>query len=84
MHSGAEPFLQTTEATSSATTNVAGLNGVILLAPVHGAMYQLAGGERSYHSVMESEQKCISSSHHSPCKSTEMGLISREYACVPQ
>lgn len=84
MHSEAEPFLQTTEATSSATTNVAGAKWCHPFGPRARAMYQLAGGERSYHSVMESEQKCISSSHHSPCKSTEMGLISREYACVPQ
>lgn len=77
-------FLQTPEATSSATTNVVGLNGVIPLAPVQAVMHQLEAGEQSYHSVMESEQKCILSSHHFPCKSTEMGLISGEYACVPQ
>lgn len=88
LHSEAELFLQTAGAMLFCHNHRCGAKWCHPFGPpshpIHAVMYQLAGGEQSYHSVMESEQKCISSSHHSPCKSTEMGLISREYACVPQ
>ena len=59
-------FPSSAEAHGASQAHLALLNDDIPSACAHAVMCQLARGEQNYERVMESEQKCISTSPHPP------------------